>query len=122
MLIDMILKTWPRSLRAGVALVVMIVSLQQAFVGLQGLLLPDQGSSLVVIKFVVALIVGVTATIAFYYFQSVDDRSAKPHEVEILHKYQQSQPHDRYKGTATPVFSSHQGELKPDDKKANNSQ
>jgi hypothetical protein len=112
MFIEMILKTFPRSLRAAGALVVMVICLQQAFTALQSLLLPDQASAGAVIRFVVTLIVGVAAAIAFYYFQTIDSQPAKPHEVEILNKHYESQPHNQFKGTATPVFSSHDGEIK----------
>ncbi len=118
MFIEMILKTFPRSLRAAGALVVMVICLQQAFTSLQTLLLPDQVSGGAIVRFVVTLIIGVAAAIAFYYFQTVDGQTTKPHEVEILNKHYETQPHSQYKGTATPVFSSHDGEIKPDHDKA----
>ncbi len=111
MFIEMILKTFPRSLRAAGALVVMVICLQQAFTTLQTLLLPDQASGGAAIRFVITLVIGGAAALAFYYFQTIDSQPAKPHEVEILNRHYES--HNQHKGMATPVFSSHDGEIKP---------
>jgi uncharacterized membrane protein YuzA (DUF378 family) len=117
MFIDMILKTFPRTWQAAVALVVMIVALQQAFMGLQAAVMPD--SKLGVwgaIKLVVGLIVGLAAAVAFYYFQSQAEQkpAGSVDQLEMLNKYHEAQKKEEaLRHTATPVFSSHHGEIKP---------
>jgi len=81
---DMLFKTIPRSLRAGVALVVMLICLQQAFTSLQSLIVPSEAgvTAWMIVKLGVALLIGIAAAIAFYYFQDVDSqtKTEKPDE------------------------------------------
>ncbi len=115
MFIDMILKTIPRSLRAVVALIVMVVSIQQAFTALQTLLLPGSGSVGDVIRFTACLVFGVVAAGFFYYYQSLDSVSNGSHQsLETLNAYHEAKNREQRiaENRATPVFSSHDGEIK----------
>lgn len=114
MFIDMILKTIPRSWRAAAALLVALACVQQVFTRLQSLLLSQGNAGLNGFVFIVALVLGVASTTAFYYFQSVDDRNVEVGSLETLDKYHRAQAQkERIERPATAVFSSHQGEIPP---------
>jgi hypothetical protein len=112
MFIEMLFKTLPHSKRAAVALVVMLVTLGRGLATLQALLVPGSQESVPsTVIGLAALVISLVAAGFFYYFQSVDGQTKKPHEVEMLDHYYKSEQHKR--ATATPVFSSHEGEVKP---------
>lgn len=87
----MILKTIPKSLRAGVALFVVFVCFYGGLQAFQQLLLPGDDSFWVVAKCVGGLIIGVIAIVFFYYFQSVDGSGSKYSEIDTLSKYHQTE-------------------------------
>ncbi len=118
MFIEMILKTIPRSLRAAIALIVMLFSLQQAFLALQVLILPGDDGAGPVVKFVVGFLIGTVAGGAFYYFQSIDDQPTGSHKsLETLNTYHEAEREEQRlrAAKATPVFSNHEGEIIPAD-------
>ncbi len=119
MFIDMILKTIPRSIRAAIALVVMLISLQQAFTGLQALILPGDDGAGVLVEFLLELVMGILAGAAFYYFQAIDDQPAvQDKSLETLNNYHEAEREEqRLRAVkATPVFSSHDGEIIPQER------
>ena len=121
MFIDVILKTIPRSLRAAAALVIMLICLQQGLTSLQVLVTTQNAAPYVAFKFGLALLVGIAAAVAFYYFQSIDGRPVARHkELETLNRYHEAERQQQKLAshTATPVFSSHEGEIRPDKPKA----
>lgn len=116
MFIDMILKTIPRSLRAGVALLVMLVALSAANNALAPLLVPGGDGIGTVLTFVFGFIIGLVAAGYFYYFQSIDGGEPGAHKpLETLNEtHIADQRRQRIENAkAAPVFSSHDGEIKP---------
>lgn len=111
MLLNFIMKFWPRSWRAGAALVVLVISTQQALTNLQQMVMHGMGgehNALVVAKFFIYLIVAIIATALFYYFQARDGEkpSEKYHPLETLNKYEESRrQQERIKQSqATPAY------------------
>lgn len=117
MLLSWIVKTIPRSPRAFLALLVMLGSVSLLFSSLTTLFAPTGANTTrEALKFIVGLIIGVPATAVFYYFQHMDE--AKNHsrrELEILNNYAEAEKRERiYKqSVATPVFTSHGGQVEP---------
>ena len=96
MFIEMILKTIPRSLRAAVALIVMLSALWTVYNMLPAMLVMGEVSFGRVAGFGLGLIIGIAATILFYYFQSVDGEPEGPHkQLETLNKYYEAEQHAR---------------------------
>lgn len=121
MLLDMILKTIPRSWKAFAALMVMFAGFGLMLNGLQALVMPEGSmpTNSKPIYFVFGLIIALPAVVAFYYFQSIAGAKKSPHELETLDAYYRSKAPAgaRHHTTATPVFSSH--DVTPDkDKKS----
>jgi hypothetical protein len=109
MFIEMLLKTWPRNWRAAVALVVLLSCLSRGLTTVSALVMPGKDDVGSVILGLVALVVGLAAAVAFYYFQSNGNSPQRYSELETLDKYHQA---ERYKhAKATPVFSSHEGAI-----------
>lgn len=87
----MILKTIPRSIRAGVALFLVFVCFYGGLKALQQILVPGEDSLWVQFQCYGGLIVGVGAVIAFYYFQSVDGNGGGYSELDTLTRYHQAE-------------------------------
>jgi hypothetical protein len=102
------MKTIPRSIRAGIALVVSIVLFSAGLDGLQALVAPGGHSGMDTLKCIGGLLIGTIATVIFYYFQALDgEGSGKGYsEIETLNSYQQSQKEEeRYKNVdITPAY------------------
>lgn len=115
MFFSWIVRTIPRSIRAFLALLVMLGSLSLLFSALQGLFVPsDAASRTTVIKLIVGLVIGLPATGVFYYFQTMDERKRHGHDrLEILNRYAESDKERRIyaDSTAKPVFNSHDGAI-----------
>ncbi len=113
----MLLKTFPRTWQAAVALVVMLAALQQAFIGLQVLVVPDMSLGVWgAIKLAGSLLIGVTAMVVFYHYQSIaaSKTAGVAHPLEVLNKGYETQLKDvALHHSATSVFSSRGGEIKP---------
>lgn len=116
MFIDMILKTIPRSIRAGVALVLTFMFLGAGFNELSTLLSADKPSLWLTVKCVGGLLLGSAAAICFYYFQAQDGGNGHYSDLPTLNRhYKDEQARQRIEGAeVTPVFSSHEGEIKPE--------
>lgn len=119
MFINMILKTIPRSPRAAVALLVSLVALWRGTNGLIPLLgVSGRVSGFDTFITVACLAIGTVAGVVFYYFQAQDgERVAKPYDpLEVLNHAQETMAQhaheEKLKHAATPVFSSHDGEVK----------
>lgn len=91
MFIKMILKTIPRSIRAGVALIVALVLLGSGLKAMQQLLVPGEDSKWTVVKCIGGLLFGLVAMVLFYYFQSIDGETKEFNELDTLNKYQESE-------------------------------
>jgi hypothetical protein len=83
MFIDMILKTIPRSWRAAVALVGLLLGSGVLLSALQQLVTPGAGAGAVV-KFLLGLVTTVPAAICFYYFQFKDSQARAYSDLEVL--------------------------------------
>lgn len=70
MFFDMLRAHIPKSLRAGVALAVMVVALFSAFSALPALAANTPGKSW--LQLVAGLLIGIPALVCFYYFQGKD--------------------------------------------------
>jgi hypothetical protein len=110
MFMDMLSKTIPRSWRAAIALLVTLLAFGRGLSAIQVLVVPDSDKSGLFVS-ILALIIGIVAMIAFFYFQSIDGEPKKYNELETLNKYYQREQHKQ--AIAKPVFSSHEGEIKP---------
>lgn len=87
----MILKTIPRSLRAGVALVALIIFLGTGLSSLRQLLIPGDDSVWIVIKCIGGILIGSLAAGIFYYFQTIDQGVSSYGGLETLSKYHQDE-------------------------------
>jgi hypothetical protein len=118
MFIEMLYKTWPRSWRAAAALLVMLGALSAAYDALIPILMPGPDGILVVFQFIAGTILGLAAAGYFYYYQTVDDEPPGLHKhLETLNNaHVAEEQRKRIEGAkATPVFSSHHGEIKRPD-------
>jgi hypothetical protein len=111
MVFDLIKKFWPRSLRAGAALVVTLVGTQQALTNMQQMVASGMGgerNAVTTAKFFIYLIVAIVATALFYYFQSRDgeNHSERYNPLETLDKYEESRKHEERikQNKATPAY------------------
>lgn len=93
MLLSWIIKTIPRSPRTFLALLVMLGSVSLIFSALTELFVPSGvNSSVVIMKVVVGLAIGLPATAVFYYFQHMDETNRhNKRELEILNSYMDHQ-------------------------------
>jgi hypothetical protein len=120
MFLQMILGTIPRSIRAGMALVVMLVAIQQGFSDFSQLVLPGASKWKLVLG-IFWLIVGLAAVVMFYYFQSVDGegRGKKYNGLDTLSKAYESQRREKEMKShvATPAFPNTEMESDQRDKR-----
>jgi hypothetical protein len=75
----------PKSLRAGIALAVLVICLPAGLVKLSNVVI-GQASTLDVIQCLGGLVVGGVAGVVFYYFQETDGRS-EVKDLEIISQY-----------------------------------
>jgi hypothetical protein len=117
MFLNMLRHAIPRSWRAAVALVICLLFLSPGLSVLQYLVVPLSNSHISgwqVAKQLILLAIGACAGVAFYYFQGKDGAPKNKYSgLEVLNKAEEfRQQEERLKRTATPVFSSHEGEVK----------
>ncbi len=91
----------------------MLGCLWQAYTTLTRILLAESVSAGTIAGFVIVLIVGLAATVIFYYFQSADREKKNYNSLETLNTYHEAEQREKKlkENKATPVFSSHGGEI-----------
>lgn len=98
MFFEMIRKTIPHSLRAFIALLVMVFSITMLYNGLTGMFVANASKD-ALISFIIGLIVGLPATAAFFYFQAEDQRAIKDGRLEILNAHAKRAQREHYQAT-----------------------
>lgn len=90
MFLDFIQKLIPNSLKAGAALVAVLLFLPLGLSGFSQLLI-GQSTPFETVKTLVLLVVGFAAGVVFYYFQAKDGSPSSDDGMEILHRHYKDQ-------------------------------
>jgi hypothetical protein len=83
MYFDLLKTHIPKSLRAAVALVVMVLALGGSFLAVPSLLVPGAPTGRVWAQIIIGMAIGIPAACCFYYFQSIDAKSKDTRQIEI---------------------------------------
>jgi len=103
MFLQMILKTIPRSFRAGVALVFLMILMGVGLSALKELATSKTADAWVAARAIGGLILGAVAGVFFYYYQARDEKPAEYNELETLSKYHEAE----WKKSQTPLKTSY---------------
>jgi len=90
MFLQMILKTIPRSVRAAVALVALILLMGIGLSALKEMATSKTAGAWVAIRAIGGLFLGAVAGVFFYYYQERDEKPAEYNELETLSKYHEA--------------------------------
>lgn len=102
MFFNMIRAHIPKSLRAGVALVVMVVAISMIFNTLS--LIIDKPSAGVWLKLALGFVVGIPATICFYMFQAEDGNIKTLEQIQVETLARTGAEKSYQKTTGTPAY------------------
>lgn len=102
MFFNMIRAHIPRSLRAGVALAVMVVAISVAFGALVQIAAKPSGSDWV--KLVFGLLFGIPATVCFYVFQAQDGTVKSFEQIQVETLARAGEAKKIQQPTATPTY------------------
>lgn len=102
MFFNMIRAHIPKSLRAGVALVVMVVAISVAFGALVQIAAKPSGSDWA--KLVFGLLLGIPAAICFYMFQAQDGSVKSLEQIQVETLARAGETKKNQQPTATPAY------------------